>query len=507
MTFQKRTMGFPAFPAFVASAPSHAFPRNQISHESFVQEILAVPSKLTILSVAIILISVIAGCANNRASTAADGQAAFSSLQQAVAAAGKNVEPSLVMVKVERSSLGTGTRSGGVVNAGVGASPSYCGVIVTAAGHVLVQGIIKADEEVRITVLVGENEFVARVLKADETLGMTVIKLKSDESFVPLDIGKGAEMATGEWGVALRPTDEALNYQIMSIPSVCFGEVAGRYRRYLLNPAMGGGSLLVNLSGQVVGLSDRTGVVAMFDLHDDLQRFMAEATGAGAADEDKKKTGWFGAALEPVNKDYAKLKSLPSSALQVVHAAKRSPAAAAGVRDGDLIVAVNGKPIPFSGIRSLDYFFKALHPRVGDPFTLTVLRNNERIELKGAFTKQPERTTLQAEDLGVTVSEITDGDVFSQNLSTDSGVLVTEVKRGSPAANSGSMSQTLISSRDIIVELAGQPTPTVAQFGKALETLRRDRPPVVLVKYRRGLLTGYAGLNLALGQKGNGEKP
>ena len=466
------------------------------------------PSQLTIWSVTVVLMFAIAGCAHNRANTAAEGQAVFSSLQQAVAAAGKKVEPSLALIKVERNASAGGTRGGGAtVNPGDGASPSYCGVIVTAGGHVLVQGIIKADEEVRITVFLGENEFVARVLKTDETLGMTVIKLKSDESFVPLDIGKGAEMTTGEWGVALRPTDEILNYQVMSIPSVCFGEVAGRYRRYLLNPPMGGGSLLVNLSGQVVGLSDRAGVVAMCDLHDDIQRFLADATGAGSSDEDKKKAGWFGASLEPVNKDYAKLKSLPSSALQVVHAVKRSPAATAGVRDGDLIVAVNGKPIPFSGIRSLDYFYKALHPRIGDPFALSVLRNNERLELKGTFTKQPERTTLQAEDLGVTISEITDGDVFAQNLSTDRGVLVTEVKRGSPAANSGSLGQTLISARDIIVELDGQPTPTVAQFSKMLETLRRDRPPVVLVKYRRGLLTGYAGLNLALGQKGNGETP
>lgn len=471
------------------------------------------PTRIITCGVVSALLLAMAGCANHRAapdvdSQKFDGQKVFSSLQQAVAAAGKNVEPSLALVKVEKNTAAAsaGARIGGAVVSPSGPA-SYCGVILTAGGHVLVPGMIRADEEARITVLVGDNEHVARVLKVDETLGMTIIKLKSDEAFVPLDLGKGAEMAVGEWGVALRPTDEESNYQKSSTLVVCNGELAGRYRRYLLNPGPSGGSLLVNLSGQVIGLSDRNGAVAFCDLREDLESFVAEATGAGASDDGGKKRAWFGASIEPVNKDYAKLKGLPAGALQVGHAVKGSPSAVAGLRAGDLIVAANGKAIPMSGVRALDYFAKTLHPRVGEPFALTVLRNGERVELKGMFTKQPERTMLRAEDIGITVCEINDGDVFAQNLSTDQGVLVTEVKRGSPAANSGSLGQTLLSAKDIIVELAGQPTPTVARFGAVLETLRHDHPPVVLVKYRRGLLTGYAGLNLALGEKGNGEKP
>jgi S1-C subfamily serine protease len=87
------------------------------------------------------------------------------------------------------------------------------------------------------------------------------------------------------------------------------------------------------------------------------------------------------------------------------------------------------------------------------------------------------------------------------NLTVDQGVLVTEVIKGSPAANSGSLGQTLLARNDVIVELAGQPVTDVAGFGKILEKLRREKPPVVLVKYQRGLLAGFAGLNLSLGEK------
>jgi serine protease Do len=247
-------------------------------------------------------------------------------------------------------------------------------------------------------------------------------------------------------------------------------------------------------------------VLAMTDLGDDLKRFVAEATGLTSAEDEKKKKGWFGAMLEPINKDYAKARKLPTSSLYVMHAGKDSPAAAAGLRDGDLIVGVNGQPLRFSGIRSQDYFLKSLHLRAGEKFALSVLRQNKPLELSGTITKRPEPETLRAEDLGVTVSGITDNVAFTFNLASTQGVLVTDVQRGSPAATSGTLRQTLISKADVITELAGQPTPTIDAFSRALETIRREHPPVVLVKYYRGPLTGYAGLNLAIGEKDNGDK-
>ena len=147
-----------------------------------------------------------------------------------------------------------------------------------------------------------------------------------------------------------------------------------------------------------------------------------------------------------------------------------------------------------------------MQPRTGAKFTLTALRDKQSVNCSGTFTADPETETLRAEDIGVSLSSLSDKDVFSQNLATDHGVLVTDVKKGSPAANSGSLRQTLLSKNDIIIELAGQPTPDLESFGKVLESIRRDHPPVVLVKYYRGLTTGYAGLNLTLGEKDNGNK-
>lgn len=450
------------------------------------------------------------GCSTTRPRTAAEGQAIFAALQQAAAIAGKKVEPSIALVKVAKGAAAptTQTTPGIIRIGGSSGATTMCGAVLTANGLVLIPAVIKPDDDSRITAFIGENEYAARPVKTDETLGMTILKLDADATFVPLDLSQSADLAVGEWAVIVRPTDESADYQKLSTLVVCQGEMAGRHRRFLLNLSFtsSAGALVVNLSGQLVGILEGGLVVAASDLRDDLKTFVAEAAGTKSPDDDKKKKGWFGAILEPINKEYAKAKNLSPSALWVVHAVKGGSAAKAGVRDGDLLTALNGKPLRLSGMRAHEYFLKTLHPRVGEKFSVTVLRNNAPVEISGILGKPPEQPVMRAEDLGVTVCGIGDSEVYSRNLYAERGVLVTEVHRGSPAATSGTMRQTLISKDDVILELAGAPTANIVAFGKVLEAIRRARPPVVLVKYQRGRMTGYAGLNLAIGEKDNGDK-
>jgi len=453
----------------------------------------------------------VSGCATHRSPTAAEGQAVFAALQQAVVAAGTNVQSSLVLVKVDSLGTDADRRSLGSMPLTRGSpdgSVSMSGVVLTPAGLVLVPSVIKPDQDRRITVFAGDIEYTARPLKADETLGMTVLKLDADESFTPLDLSHLSDLASGEWVTIVRATDEDLDYQPLSILGVCQGERIGPYRQYLINQPLGSaaGAVAVNLKGQVVGVVDRGTVLSLNDVREDLLRLLADAQGISSPDDEKRKKGWLGAVLTPINKDYAKLKGLSPSTLLVLHTVADGPADRAGVREGDLVVALNGEPLRLTGSRALDYFLKALHPRPGEKFSVTVLRDGKSLERDGTIAPAPEPSTLEAEDLGVTVSRITDSEYFLQNLATDLGVLVTDVQRGSPAANSGTLRQTLISRNDIIVELAGQPTPTIEDFARVLESIRRTHPPVVLVKYYRGVLTGYAGLNLTLGEKENGSR-
>jgi serine protease Do len=198
----------------------------------------------------------------------------------------------------------------------------------------------------------------------------------------------------------------------------------------------------------------------------------------------------------PVNKEYALSKNLPASSLWVVYVCAGSPAEAAGVRKGDVIVETNGAPLRLKERRLEEYFSRAMKPKQGKSFTLTVLRDSARKTLNGVFEKAPEDETLRSQELGLTVKRITDSDFFGRNMFTREGVLVSEVEQGGPAATSGNFRQRLLNPNDVIVEVGGKPTPTFAEFSKAIESVCNSKPDVLLIKYYRGIATGYAALNL-----------
>jgi serine protease Do len=454
------------------------------------------------------MIAAVAGCTTHQSfPTVTQGRTTFASLQRAVAATGKTIETGLVLVKIQKDKPPSQpTVIGGITINTANATPtSFSGIVLTREGFILVPAAMKTEPEDRISAWIGDNEHLARVVKTDDTLGMSIVKIHVDEPLAPVSLTNNADFAVGEWGVVMLPSDEEYDYQKIRALTTCRAAQAGRYRRFLLAtaPRDAEGSPVLNLSGQIVGFLNMGAVLSLSDMQEDMKSFIAESTGGRTDGEDKPK-GWLGAALTPINKEYAQLHKLPVSSLWVSQVSSGGPAATAGMRTGDLVMALNGQPLRLTGFRVYDYFIKALRLRVGNPFEVTVMREGKTVTLRGKITKRPEVPTLRAEDLGIVVSGITESEAFLNNLACQQGVLVTDVVRGSPAAMSGTFRKTLLSKMDVIVELNGQATPTVSTFNKALETVRQQHPPTVLVKYWRGPISGYAALNMKIGEKENG---
>ena len=447
-----------------------------------------------------------AGCAVLSGSSPAAGRRSFRALQQAAESAGKSVTPSLALVKLEKERSVDG--GGMMMQMGGAGSPSFTGLVLTPEGHILVPEIVKPGTDDRIAVWIGDADYEARPIKVDESLGMTILKIDSDDRFTPLDFRHQADLCVGEWALVVTPSDEAADYQKFISLAMCRGEVAGRYRRYQMQGLLRDtrGAPVLSLAGRIVGLSSGGDVIAITDLHADLVTFIEEATRVRSPNEEARRKGWLGAVLHPINKEYAELRNLPASALWVAYVDADGPAATAGLKKGDLIVALNGQPLRLTGERVREYFQRSLRPRVGDPFSLGLMRDGKVVGISGTIGKRPEPETRRAEDLGFTVSSISDIDIFQQNLFAREGVMVTDVRRGSPAATASNFRKTLIAVNDVIVELGGRPTPTIKAFGEALEAIRHEKPAAVLVKYWRGRETGYEALNLKIGEKDNGDK-
>jgi len=180
--------------------------------------------------------------------------------------------------------------------------------------------------------------------------------------------------------------------------------------------------------------------------------------------------------------------------------------AKAGLQPYDVITGVDGQSINQGEWLGWGQFRKLIDPEVDKKIVFNVLRNNKPLLIEAAFGAKPKPQEFTAEDLGVTVQEITEIEYCSYRLRARQGVLVTKVERGSPATTSSSFREGLVYNNNVIIELYNRPTRTVDEFIEAVNILRRDKPAVVLIKLWQGNLITCHALNLKIGSKEKGKE-
>ncbi|MGA0368177.1 MAG: hypothetical protein ACO3N7_01860 [Kiritimatiellia bacterium] len=379
---------------------------------------------------------------------------------------------------------------------------NFAGIVLTEKGHLLAPFVIPKGSDTRVEAWVAERRYLARSLKTDESLGMTIMKIEPFHALQPVDLNDFVEIQTGEMVYTVIGTDEDREFEKFVFQGFNQGVVQGRYRQYSLSPIpdIARGAPLYDSFGNLTGLVAQANAWIFSDVAPDISALLTRSlNGKNGAEGSRSEEGWFGAILEPINPDYARLADLPASGLWLNYVFKDSAAYEAGFRSGDLLVELNGSPMRMTGSRSYRYFLQTLRPIQGEPFSAVVIRDGKRIKGKGELLKRPEPDTLLADDLGITVSEIHEIMAVRFNLFETDGVLVTEIKSGSPAATGRTFGDPLLRNGDVIVSLGGFPTPDLESFGKALEKIRQQKPSVILVKFQRGATTGIEALNLRIG--------
>src|SRR5437870_3261099 len=147
--------------------------------------------------------------------------------------------------------------------------------------------------------------------------------------------------------------------------------------------------------------------------------------------------GWLGIAIQDVTDELAGTFGVKEGVL-VAEVMKGGPAEAAGVRQGDVIVELNGAPI--KEVPELQRRVAAVAP--GQPVRLKVIRERKPVALSVTVTEMPAEEPVLAgapdeESWGLGVEPLSGEAAAQLGLTIAGGLLVTDVVTGGPADRAG----------------------------------------------------------------------
>jgi serine protease Do len=202
---------------------------------------------------------------------------------------------------------------------------------------------------------------------------------------------------------------------------------------------------------------------------------------------------WLGAyGLEPMDRDVAKFLNLSSQSGAVVsEVLEGSAAEKAGLKNRDIILALDGKPL--SQLKPdrviVTYIEREVDRRKpGDTLALTVLRGSERIELKATLGEEPklmrEAERKYFDRIGLIAREFVYGDAIERRVKPTEagGIVIHYVKPSSPASIAG------VRTEDWVKEIDGTEVKTFGEATAKLAAIEKDesRPEFVMLVSRGG---------------------
>jgi serine protease Do len=375
------------------------------------------------------------------------------------------------------------------------------GFVIDPSGYILTNNHVVENADEIVVKLPSGKEFKAKVVGRDNKTDIALIEIHGASDLTAVKLGNSDELKVGQWLVAIGNPFGLENTVTAGIVSALGRHInQGPYDNFIqtdaaINPGNSGGPLL-NTRGEVVGINTaifsrgggNIGIGFAIPIN------LAKEIVPQLKEKGHVTRGWLGVMIQKVTPDIAESLGLPEAkGALVADVVKDGPAEAAGIKQGDVIIEYDGKPVGDSAELPL----LVARTAVGKTVKLKVIRGKETetLSVKVQELKEEEATQAAggtAEDFGLTVQTLTPE--IAENLGIErtlKGVVVTQVDPGGPGADAG------LRRGDVILEVNRQGVKDVDAYRKALKAAGKGKSVLFLV--RRGDNTIFLALKPSSG--------
>ncbi|MBI5214758.1 MAG: Do family serine endopeptidase [Ignavibacteriae bacterium] len=384
------------------------------------------------------------------------------------------------------------------------------GVIINPEGYILTNNHVvegAADDGVEV-ILNDTRRLKATVVGTDPTTDLAVVKVDG-EDLPTAALGNSDSLEVGEWVIAVgNPLglQSTVTAGIVSFIGRNIGiiDASNPYRienfiqtDAAINPGNSGGPL-VNLYGEVVGINS---AIATTNARYQGYGFaipinLATAVASDIIKYGKVRRGYIGVSIRSVDETDAKALGLKNKhGVFIDNVQVDGAAAEAGLKDGDVILSIDGKEVNASN--ELQSMIAQHHP--GDNVTLEIFRDGKTFkksvtlrsrdaETVSARDSNPRKKesdeeemptkTASFEDIGFSVKNLTSQQ--KEDYEVENGVVVSDVKRFSEASNRS------LRTGDVILEADKKQIKSVKDLKSVLENQKAGDAVLLRVKRREG---------------------
>ena len=364
------------------------------------------------------------------------------------------------------------------------------GFVISVDGLIVTNNhVIDGADKVTVKFQDDTKEYEAKIIGRDKETDLAVLKIDAPKILPVLKFGNSEDLQVGEWVLAIGNPyglDNTVTAGIISAKHRIIG--LGPFDNLLqtdasINPGNSGGPLL-NMKGEVIGINTAINAAAEnigFAIPSSQAEKIINQLQKGKA----VKRGWLGVTIQRVSENQAKALGLdsPTGAL-IASVGKDQPADKAGVKQGDVVLEVDGHKIADNN--ELLRAIAGLAP--GEKAKLTLWRDGKKITRtvtlgergdKTMASMKPEAPKKAAAVLGMSLKSVNDKEAAALGLEKAQGLLVVQVDQNSAAAEEG------IRQGDVIIQ-ANQRDVNSTDDLEAIIKKDKKRGAIMLLIKRQG---------------------